>query len=112
MIVCICNRITEADVRRAGELGLLCMSIVGGALRDAHVGAARAAMHTVLPDLCTGCELCLPPCPVDCIDLLPVRAAKPPATTTGTYAGAGWLSPMPVSWTIRTRSRPAKCRRP
>jgi electron transport complex protein RnfB len=24
-------------------------------------------MHTVLADHCTGCGLCLPPCPVDCI---------------------------------------------
>ncbi len=27
-------------------------------------------MHTILTDLCTGCELCIPPCPVDCIDLV------------------------------------------
>jgi electron transport complex protein RnfB len=26
-------------------------------------------MHTVLEDICTGCELCLPPCPVDCIEM-------------------------------------------
>jgi electron transport complex protein RnfB len=26
-------------------------------------------MHTVLAAACTGCELCLPPCPVDCITL-------------------------------------------
>ncbi len=26
-------------------------------------------MHTVLTQFCTGCELCLPPCPVDCISL-------------------------------------------
>jgi electron transport complex protein RnfB len=32
-------------------------------------------MHTVIAELCTGCELCLPPCPVDCIDLIP---AAPP----------------------------------
>jgi len=30
-------------------------------------------MHTVIADECTGCELCLPPCPVDCIDLVPRR---------------------------------------
>ena len=24
-------------------------------------------MHTVLLDRCTGCELCIAPCPVDCI---------------------------------------------
>jgi electron transport complex protein RnfB len=37
---------------------------------DAIIGAPKL-MHTVLPDLCTGCELCIPPCPVDCIDLVP-----------------------------------------
>ncbi len=26
-------------------------------------------MHTVITHYCTGCELCLPPCPVDCINL-------------------------------------------
>jgi electron transport complex protein RnfB len=26
-------------------------------------------MHTVVADLCTGCELCVPACPVDCIAL-------------------------------------------
>ena len=26
-------------------------------------------MHTVITHHCTGCELCLPPCPVDCINL-------------------------------------------
>jgi electron transport complex protein RnfB len=28
-------------------------------------------MHTVITTHCTGCELCLPPCPVDCIVLEP-----------------------------------------
>jgi electron transport complex protein RnfB len=28
-------------------------------------------MHTVIAELCTGCDLCLPPCPVDCIDMIP-----------------------------------------
>jgi len=31
-------------------------------------------MHTVLPVLCTGCALCLPPCPVDCISM--IRAGR------------------------------------
>ena len=26
-------------------------------------------MHTVVAPWCTGCRLCLPPCPVDCISL-------------------------------------------
>jgi electron transport complex protein RnfB len=29
-------------------------------------------MHTVVAPLCTGCELCVPPCPVDCIAMVPV----------------------------------------
>ncbi|WP_298191956.1 4Fe-4S dicluster-binding protein, partial [Metallibacterium sp.] len=37
---------------------------------DAIVGASKR-MHTVLEALCTGCELCVAPCPVDCIELLP-----------------------------------------
>ena len=27
-------------------------------------------MHTVLISECTGCELCIEPCPVDCIELI------------------------------------------
>ena len=30
-------------------------------------------MHTVVEPWCIGCELCLPPCPVDCIDMVPAR---------------------------------------
>lgn len=29
-------------------------------------------MHTVLTTDCTGCDLCVEPCPVDCIDMIPV----------------------------------------
>jgi electron transport complex protein RnfB len=29
-------------------------------------------MHNVINDLCTGCELCIEPCPVDCIELIDV----------------------------------------
>jgi electron transport complex protein RnfB len=36
---------------------------------DAIVGGPKL-MHTVIAEHCTGCELCLPPCPVDCIDLV------------------------------------------
>jgi electron transport complex protein RnfB len=38
---------------------------------DAIVGAPKQ-MHTVIAELCTGCDLCVPPCPVDCIALPPV----------------------------------------
>ena len=37
---------------------------------DAIVGAPKL-MHTVVEAECTGCELCLPPCPVDCIEWVP-----------------------------------------
>jgi electron transport complex protein RnfB len=36
---------------------------------EAIVGAPKL-MHTVLIDACTGCELCVPHCPMDCIDML------------------------------------------
>jgi electron transport complex protein RnfB len=43
---------------------------------DAIVGAHRYA-HTVVAALCTGCDLCLPACPVDCI--VPAPAPEPGA---------------------------------
>jgi electron transport complex protein RnfB len=42
---------------------------------DAIVGAQQQ-MHTIITELCTGCELCLPPCPVDCIAMVPAAAAE------------------------------------
>ena len=30
-------------------------------------------MHTVIASECTGCDLCVEPCPVDCIDLIPLE---------------------------------------
>jgi electron transport complex protein RnfB len=29
-------------------------------------------MHTVIVSECTGCDLCVEPCPVDCIDMIAV----------------------------------------
>ena len=43
-------------------------------------------MHTVIASECTGCELCLPPCPVDCITLTP--AAEPWDTARAEHARA------------------------
>ncbi|MFM8547920.1 MAG: RnfABCDGE type electron transport complex subunit B, partial [Betaproteobacteria bacterium] len=43
---------------------------------DAIMGASKR-MHTVIAELCTGCELCLPPCPVDCIVIEPLPAETP-----------------------------------
>jgi electron transport complex protein RnfB len=42
---------------------------------DAILGAHKQ-MHTVLASVCTGCELCVAPCPVDCIRMLPRAAAR------------------------------------
>jgi electron transport complex protein RnfB len=39
---------------------------------DAILGAPKQ-MHTILPSLCTGCDLCVAPCPVDCIAMVPNR---------------------------------------
>ena len=39
---------------------------------DAIVGAAKQ-MHTVIRDECTGCDLCIPPCPVECIHIVPLQ---------------------------------------
>ncbi len=33
-------------------------------------------MHVILPQLCTGCDLCVAPCPVDCIDMIVVTSGK------------------------------------
>ena len=33
---------------------------------------AKDMLHTVITAECTGCELCLAPCPVDCIGILPI----------------------------------------
>jgi electron transport complex protein RnfB len=33
-------------------------------------------MHTVIDAHCTGCELCVPVCPVDCIAMVPVTGQR------------------------------------
>jgi electron transport complex protein RnfB len=65
---------------------------------DAIVGAHKL-MHTVIARECTGCELCLPPCPVDCIAMIPV------AFTSG---GGPWPEYPQVDtarWRRRTEKR-------
>ena len=39
---------------------------------DAIVGAAKM-LHTVIEQECTGCDLCVDPCPTDCIEMVPVK---------------------------------------
>jgi electron transport complex protein RnfB len=48
---------------------------------DAIVGAPRL-MHTVIAELCTGCELCIAPCPVDCIVMMPLLSSPAHAMLT------------------------------
>ena len=36
-------------------------------------------MHTVIAELCTGCELCVAPCPVDCIVMMPLLKSPLPS---------------------------------
>nr|MBP6515062.1 hypothetical protein [Steroidobacteraceae bacterium] len=47
---------------------------------------ARKWMHTVIASECTGCELCIPPCPVDCIVMEP-DPARPARLPTGDEIG-------------------------
>jgi electron transport complex protein RnfB len=57
-------------------------------------------MHTVLVDECNGCGLCLPPCPVDCIALLPVSVTPDPGSLWPEYTRA-----ETERWRTRTRAR-------
>ena len=49
-----------------------CMHCRNACPVDAIIGAQQL-MHTIIASECTGCELCLPPGPVDCIRLEIVR---------------------------------------
>ena len=40
---------------------------------DAILGAPKH-MHTVIQSECTGCNLCIPPCPVECIHIVTVKS--------------------------------------
>ena len=59
---------------------------VAHAVIDAILGAAKH-MHTVIASECTGCDLCVDPCPVDCIEMRPAEE-----TTVGTWH---WDLPEP-----------------
>ena len=57
--------VTEAD--RAAEAAIRAILYVD-CPTDAIIGSNKR-MHTVIEPWCTGCELCIPVCPVDCIQL-------------------------------------------
>lgn len=59
-----------AVIDEANRIG--CTKCIQACPVDAIVGATRA-MHTVVADLCTGCNLCVAPCPTQCIELRPVE---------------------------------------
>ena len=48
------------------------------ACSDFAILGARKLMHTIITDLCTGCEDCIAVCPVDCIEMI----AKPATVAT------------------------------
>ena len=43
-------------------------------------------MHTVIQTHCTGCELCLPVCPTDCIEMRPLTENISPVSDWPGYA--------------------------
>jgi electron transport complex protein RnfB len=43
-------------------------------------------MHAVVQANCTGCELCVAPCPVDCIGMRPVERPQGEARAAATQA--------------------------
>ncbi|SPE35188.1 Electron transport complex protein, type B subunit [Burkholderiales bacterium] len=72
-----CGTHRELHVARIDESRCIgCTLCIQACPVDAIVGAVKQ-MHTVVAADCTGCDLCLPPCPMDCIDLVPVRPARP-----------------------------------
>ena len=67
----LATRAQVAWIREADCIG--CFRCVKACPEGAILGASRYT-HTVLKDLCTGCESCLLPCPTDCIELVPAEA--------------------------------------
>jgi electron transport complex protein RnfB len=47
---------------------------------DAFVGSSKI-MTQVIAEECTGCDLCLPVCPVDCIDMVESKSIEERAST-------------------------------
>ncbi len=56
-----------AYIREAECIG--CIKCIKACSDQAILGA-RKQMHTIITDLCTGCEDCIAVCPVDCIEMI------------------------------------------
>ncbi len=56
-----------AYIREAECIG--CIKCIKACSDQAILGA-RKQMHTIITDLCTGCEDCIAVCPVDCIEMV------------------------------------------
>jgi len=56
-----------AYIREAECIG--CIKCIKACSDNAILGA-RKQMHTIITDLCTGCEDCIAVCPVDCIEMV------------------------------------------
>jgi Na+-translocating ferredoxin:NAD+ oxidoreductase RNF subunit RnfB len=60
-------------------------------------------MHTVIADECTGCDLCIEPCPVDCIDLIPRKSGIGSGTGRYLRTGRRALTSLPLMHPPRTQ---------
>ncbi len=60
-----------AYIREAECIG--CIKCIKACSDQAILGA-RKQMHTIITDLCTGCEDCIAVCPVDCIEMMTISA--------------------------------------
>ena len=67
--------------------------------RSMRLVGANKLMHSVIEPECTGCELCLPPCPMDCIEMLPAAEMG-----LRNQAAVGGLRAMPLQ-TVQERGR-------
>ena len=73
---------------------------------DAILGA-RQRLHSVLEQACTGCGLCLPPCPTNCITLVPVALpfSWPTAPDDDATAATAFLAAQSAMESERKRRR-------
>ena len=69
----------------------------------------RASVALVYEPWCIGCRLCVPPCPVDCIEMVPARspwtqAAKQAVKHRATARKARLSRGLPSSESVKDRA--------